>query len=144
MNTEQHPHDQQSPEPPPSVEATGRDPSAEMAPDAIQAADVDREKQIPEGVDVEKPARGVDWVRPSDLMARAGGAVSRRGVDFQDALSRRTRSGIAAGAHGSPPRRGGCRRCRRSAARSPRPRRRVWAGSDPGVSRHVYDPTFFP
>lgn len=99
MNTEQHPHDQQSPEPPPSVEATGRDPSAEMAPDAIQAADVDREKQIPEGVDVEKPARGVDWVRPSDLMARAGSAVSRRGVDFQDALSRRTRSGIAAGAH---------------------------------------------
>ena len=69
-----------------------------MAPEAIQAADVDREKQIPEGVDVDKPTRGVDWVRPSDLLSRAGGAVSRRGIDFQDALSHRVRSGIAAGA----------------------------------------------
>lgn len=97
MNTEQHSHDRQAPEPPPA-EAAGRDPSAGMAAEAIQAADVARENQPAEGVDVEKPARGVDWVRPSDLMARAGGAVSRRGIDFQDALSRHARSVIAAGA----------------------------------------------
>lgn len=98
MNTEQHPHDRQSPEPPPPAEAAGRDALAGMAPEAVQAADIDREKQSAEGVDVEKPARGVDWVRPSDLMARAGGAVSRRGIDIQDALSRRARAGIATGA----------------------------------------------
>ena len=90
MNTDPHPHphphDHQTP------------PQAGMAPEAIQAADGDREKQPAEGVDVEKPARGVDWVRPSDLMARAGGAISRRGIEFQDTLSRRARSGIAAGA----------------------------------------------
>ncbi|MEE8869869.1 MAG: hypothetical protein SOH99_13585 [Acidipropionibacterium acidipropionici] len=100
MNTDPHPHphDHQAPEQQTPPEAARPDPSAGLAPEAIQAADVDREKQHAEGVDVEKPGRGVDWVRPSDLMARAGGAVSRRGIDFQDALSRRARSGIAAGA----------------------------------------------
>lgn len=97
MNTDPHPHDQRSPEQPPPTGAARPDPSAGMAPEAIQAADVDREKQPAEGVDVEKPARGVDWVRPSDLLARAGGAAARRGIDFQDALSRRARSGLAAG-----------------------------------------------
>ncbi|MGA4508291.1 hypothetical protein ACQB6R_04585 [Propionibacteriaceae bacterium G1746] len=98
MNTEPHPHDQRSSEQQTPAEAARPDPSAGMAPEAIQAADVDREKQPAEGVDVEKPARGVDWVRPSDLMARAGGAISQRGIDVQDTLSRHARYGIAAGA----------------------------------------------
>ncbi|MEX3509799.1 hypothetical protein VVR84_09670 [Kocuria carniphila] len=100
MNTDPqpHPHDHQAPEQQTPPEAARPDRSSRMAPEAIQAADIDREKQPTEGVDVEKPARGVDWVRPSDLMARAGGAAARRGIDVQDALSRHARSGIAAGA----------------------------------------------
>ncbi|GAA1109262.1 MULTISPECIES: hypothetical protein [Nocardiopsidaceae] len=100
MNAEQHPHDQQSPEQPPS-EAAGPerpDPSAGMAPEAIQAADVDREKQSAEGVDVERPTRGVDWVRASDLIARGGGSLSRRGIDLDAKLVRGTRHGIAVSA----------------------------------------------
>jgi hypothetical protein len=101
MNTEQHPHDQQSPEQPPPSEAAGperRDPSAGVAPEAIQAADVDREKQSAEGVDVEKPTRGVDWVRASDLIARGSGYVSRRGLDLNAELARGTWHGIAVSA----------------------------------------------
>lgn len=100
MNTDQHPHDQQSPKPPPP-EAAGPerpDPSAGMAPEAIQAADVDREKQSAEGVDVERPTRGVDWVRASDLLSRGSGYVSRRGIDLDAKLARGTRHGIAVSA----------------------------------------------
>src|SRR5690625_2560080 len=98
MNTDQHPHEPQQP-PPDATPAPERpDPPAGMAPEAIQAADVHRDQQAAETPDTERPARGVDWVRPSDLMARAGGAVSRRGIDFQDDLFRRARSGIATGA----------------------------------------------
>ncbi len=101
MNTEQHPHDQHSPEQPPPSEAAGTerpDPAAGMAPEAIQAADVHREKQPTEGVDVEKPTRGVDWVRASDLLSRGSGYVSRRGIDLDANLARGTRHGIAVSA----------------------------------------------
>lgn len=97
MNTEQYPHDPQQQRPPdPSPERP--EASAGMAPEAIQAADVDRDRQAAADLDTEKPTRGVDWVRPSDLMSRAGGALSRRGIDFQADLSSRARAGIATGA----------------------------------------------
>ncbi len=95
MNTEQHPHDPH-PEPPPKAERPEMV-SGSTAPEAIQAADVDH-NQNTQTLDTERPTRGVDWVRPSDLLSRAGGAVSRRGVDFQADLFRRARSGIATGA----------------------------------------------
>lgn len=101
MNTEQHPHDQQSPEPPPPSEAAGPerpDPAAGMAPEAIQAGDVDREQQSAEGVDVERPTRGVDWERASDLLSRGSGSLSRRGIDLDATLARGTRHGIAVSA----------------------------------------------
>lgn len=94
MNAEQHPHDPQRP-PDPSPTPERPEPPG-MAPEAIQAADVDRDQEAE--LDTEKPARGVDWVRPSDLMSRAGGALSRRGIDLQADLSSRARAGIAAGA----------------------------------------------
>ena len=74
MNTEQHPHDQQSPEQPPPSEAAGperRNPSAGVAPEAIQAADV---------------------------IARGNGYVSRRGLDLNAKLARGTWHGIAVSA----------------------------------------------
>ena len=95
MNAEQHPHDpQRTPDPSPTPERP--EASAGMAPEAIQAADVDRDQQAE--LDTEKPTRGVDWVRPSELMPRAGGALSRRGIDLQADLSHRARAGIASGA----------------------------------------------
>lgn len=35
--------------------------------------------------------RGVEWVRPSDLLARHGAAWAGRGIDFEVELARRTR-----------------------------------------------------
>ena len=42
--------------------------------------------------------RGVDGVRPTDLVARAGGALSRGGIDLAAAGSRRLRAPIEKGA----------------------------------------------
>src|SRR5699024_2152423 len=42
--------------------------------------------------------RGVDWVRPTDLIAQSGGALSRRGIDLATGGSRRLRARIAKGA----------------------------------------------
>lgn len=42
--------------------------------------------------------RGVEWVRPTDLLARRGATVAGRGIHFQTALSQKTRHGISVGA----------------------------------------------
>ncbi|WP_191089804.1 hypothetical protein [Nesterenkonia ebinurensis] len=61
-------------------------------PDAVRVAKVAR------GDNGEKTtqhagrrARGVDWVRPTDLMARHSAALAGRGIDFEVELARRTR-----------------------------------------------------
>lgn len=38
-----------------------------------------------------KKARGVEWVRPSELLASRSARLAGRGIDFQAELSRRTR-----------------------------------------------------
>ena len=43
-------------------------------------------------------ARGVEWVRPTDLIARHGAALAGRGIDFEVELARRTGTPIATGA----------------------------------------------
>ncbi|WP_350351634.1 hypothetical protein ABS642_21090 [Microbacterium sp. A8/3-1] len=54
--------------------------------------------------------RGVDWVRPTDLMVRSGSRVAGAGISFQAELHRRTRDaattsirGIAERARRLPP-----------------------------------------
>lgn len=42
--------------------------------------------------------RGVDWVRPTDLFAHGGGALSRRGIDLTAAGNRRLRAPLVKGA----------------------------------------------
>lgn len=42
--------------------------------------------------------RGVDWVRPTDLLAQGGGVLSRRGIDRTADLNRRVRAPIEKGA----------------------------------------------
>lgn len=38
-----------------------------------------------------KKSRGVEWVRPSELLASRSARLAGRGIDFQAELSRRTR-----------------------------------------------------
>lgn len=72
------------------------------APDAIRAARASRRR----GAERNSPAaearraRGVEWVRPTDLITRHGAALVGRGIDFEVELARRTRTPIAAGARG--------------------------------------------
>ncbi|MDN5892438.1 MULTISPECIES: hypothetical protein [Micrococcales] len=69
------------------------------APDAVRAARASRrrgtERQTP-AAEVSR-ARGVEWVRPTDLIARQGAALAGRGVDFEVELARRTRAPLATG-----------------------------------------------
>lgn len=66
-------------------------------PDAIQAADVTRAPG-PEAADADpalRKARGVDWVRASDLMARGSGVASRLAIDFEANLAHKAHDGLA-------------------------------------------------
>ena len=71
-----------------------------MAPDAIAAADVDRTSTPDaEGADPAlRKARGVDWVRSSDLLARGSGVASRLAIDFEANLAHKARDPLARGA----------------------------------------------
>lgn len=42
-------------------------------------------------------ARGVEWVRPTDLFSRIGGTASGRGIDYTAELSRRLRGNAVTG-----------------------------------------------
>ena len=69
-----------------SVEATS-------TPEAVRAAQVardDKQHALVRG-------RGVEWVRPTDLIARHSAHAAGRGLDFQAELARRTRTPIGAG-----------------------------------------------
>lgn len=71
------------------------------APEAIQAADVTRTTGAKtETADVDpalRKARGVDWVRTSDLMARGTGQISRLAIDFEANLAHKAHDGLARG-----------------------------------------------
>lgn len=72
-------------------------------PEAVQAAriaglrDISRERLAQ---DAGLRARGVEWVRPSDLLARHGAALAGRGIDFEVELARRTRTATNTGMRG--------------------------------------------
>ena len=66
---------------------------AASAPEAVRAAQVardDKQHALVRG-------RGVEWVRPTDLIARHSAHAAGRGLDFQAELARRTRTPIGAG-----------------------------------------------
>ena len=66
---------------------------AASTPDAVRAVRATRsDKQ--HGI---VPGRGVEWVRPTDLIARQSAHAAGRGLDFQTELARRTRAPIDAG-----------------------------------------------
>ena len=69
-------------------------PEAATTPEAVRAAQVARtEKQHAAVI----RGRGVEWVRPTDLMARHSANVAGRGLDFQAELARRTRTPLRIG-----------------------------------------------
>lgn len=63
-------------------------------PDVVEAAHVRRDgDQSTSGH--ERRTRGVEWVRPTDLIARHGATLSGRGIDFEAELARRARAPLA-------------------------------------------------
>ena len=64
-----------------------------VAPDAVRAAQVAREGKVHALV----RGRGVEWVRPTELMVRQSATVAGRGIDFQSELARRARRPLAGG-----------------------------------------------
>ncbi len=69
-------------------------------PEAVQVAQTSRAgmndaRRVATGTG--RYARGVEWVRPTDLLARHGAALAGRGIDFEVELARRTRAPITAG-----------------------------------------------
>ncbi|GAB3546587.1 hypothetical protein GCM10027404_07260 [Arthrobacter tumbae] len=61
-------------------------------------------------------ARGVEWVRPTDLLARKGAALAGRGIDLEVELARRTRTATNTGVRGLGDRARRLPRCRPLAA----------------------------
>ena len=68
-------------------------------PDAIEAISVRHHDPAhdPAFSAHQRAGRGVDWVRPTDLMARHSAHAAGHGLDFQAELARRTRTTIGAG-----------------------------------------------
>ena len=66
---------------------------ATSTPEVVRAAQLardDKQHALVRG-------RGVEWVRPTDLIARHSAHAAGRGLDFQAELARRTRTPIGAG-----------------------------------------------
>lgn len=59
--------------------------------DAVRAAGVARSNKGETTQHTARTARGVDWVRPTDLMARQSATLAGRGIDFEVELAHRTR-----------------------------------------------------
>ncbi|MBE0009923.1 MULTISPECIES: hypothetical protein [unclassified Arthrobacter] len=87
-----HERHQHAPEPETAPASSERADRTET-PEAVQAARISRpgSDTSPTGASVSR-VRGVEWVRPTDLMARHGAALAGRGIDFEVELARRTRS----------------------------------------------------
>jgi hypothetical protein len=97
-------HDTRQHDPRPTVPNPEREPTepprerpepvaVEETPEAVRAAQVARDDKRHALV----RARGVEWVRPTDLLARHSATLAGRGIDFQTELARRARAPLAAG-----------------------------------------------
>ncbi|WP_286689348.1 MULTISPECIES: hypothetical protein [unclassified Aeromicrobium] len=82
------PHERNDPDPAETTEAAG-------TPDAVK--DAESRKGAKEKL-ARVRGRGVDWVRPTDLIAQGGGRLSRRGIDRTADMNRHVRAPIEKGA----------------------------------------------
>lgn len=78
----------------PDAGSPGLGGDVEGVPEAVKA----RTTQVAGRPVGRQVGRGVEWVRPTDLVARRGATVAGRGIHFQTALSQKTRHGITVGA----------------------------------------------
>lgn len=69
--------------------------SAAEVPDAVEAASTQNE-ETEKKVNKHK-ARGADWVRPTNLLARSSSAMSGRGIDLQSKLAKRADRRVVTG-----------------------------------------------
>jgi hypothetical protein len=62
-------------------------------PDAIEATSIRHDDPVvdPALNREHRVGRGVEWVRPTDLMARTGSRMAGAGIDFQADMARRSR-----------------------------------------------------
>lgn len=101
MNDEDRMREQHhsEPEPPPPAR---NDPNAAETTEPAGTPDAVKEAALSRKAAKEKLARvrgrGVDWVRPTDLLAQGGGALSRRGIDRTADMNRLVRAPIEKGA----------------------------------------------
>ena len=100
MNTTENPQQHQHHDLPDSARSVSVEPrerpepvEATTVPEAVRAAQIAREDKQHAIV----RGRGVEWVRPTDLIARHSAHAAGRGLDFQAELARRTRTPIGAG-----------------------------------------------
>lgn len=70
---------------------------APLTPEAVEAGTVQRSKRKVSDEFSSIRARGIDWVRPTDLLARGGSSIARAGINFQKELARTTRAGMSRG-----------------------------------------------
>ncbi|PXA75706.1 hypothetical protein [Auritidibacter sp. NML100628] len=81
----------------------GPDPTeGPSAPEAIRASRVTHRHRDDKmmAADAARRARGVEWVRPTDLLARQSATLAGRGIDFEVELARRTRQLTRTGGRG--------------------------------------------
>ncbi|GMM95368.1 hypothetical protein [Microbacterium luteum] len=99
MREQHHQHPEPEPLPRERSDPNSTEPSeaAEVTgtPDAVK--DAESRKAAKERL-ARVRGRGVDWVRPTDLLAQGGGALSRRGIDGTAEMNRHVRAPIEKGA----------------------------------------------
>ena len=112
MNTDPREHEHQTAHVPAPDGPEDRS-EVRQAPDAVAAADVTRRKttealesevtdEAAEAAEVERKldahrARGIEWVRPTDLIARNTASLAGRGIDMEVEMSRQARAPLVDG-----------------------------------------------
>lgn len=71
-------------------DTTVETPAIDEIADAAEAAEVEQKLE-------EHRARGIEWVRPTDLIARNTASLAGRGVDLEVEMSRKAREPLVAG-----------------------------------------------
>ncbi len=95
-NHDQQQHEPRERQPRPKPDRTPVGPAEKSeTPDAVQAAKTARLRGNNDETPIQgagRRVRGVEWVRPTDLLTRHGAALAGRGIDFEVELARRTRT----------------------------------------------------
>ena len=120
MNTNPHDHrttpDEHQGHREPVQEQSKPEPETRQTPEAIEAANLRRRERDTldrtplvgdpdamaeaEQQNQVRRARGVEWVRPTDLMNRSSAALAGRGIDLEVDLARKSREKLGAGMRG--------------------------------------------